>query len=422
MKKIILTVLSFVLAFCCAFGVVACGDSGNSSNTENSGNTGNSGNTENSGSTDDKGSNGGGTTVAVTEVTFDKYELTLEIGKEETLTATVKPDNATNKTVIWEANPKGIVTVTDGKVKGLAEGSARVTASAGGKSATCLVTVKAASESSESGKVTAGEWESIIGSTTNFTLEVAGITIKITDDKQQNANSQILLKEGDNYYQFWYYNSTWTKRGPSGLYENLFETQASILTCFKDYYSEFTYSDGKYTCAKIENTTVGTATNIEVTFDNGVLVGFEFDYESGTYQGHYVTSDIGTTVVELPTDYVDNSTDSTPAVAGKTYVFYAFEGEGDEIDEETKAMVENSLKDAYYTFGSDGSVTAYKSNFVISDNAKYQQVGNEIRMYTYPDEYPNYYRSFTYNGDEIFYEVKVEGMTARYIYRLQTSD
>ena len=40
-------------------------------------------------------------TVAVTGITLNKTELTLTAGGKETLTATVKPDNATDKTVTW---------------------------------------------------------------------------------------------------------------------------------------------------------------------------------------------------------------------------------------------------------------------------------------------------------------------------------
>ncbi|MGN1062589.1 MAG: Ig domain-containing protein, partial [Candidatus Scatosoma sp.] len=100
------------------------------------------------GSGKNEGANGGGNsgaqTVAVESVTLNKTELTLEIGGEETLTATVTPDNATEKTVTWSVSPAGIVTVENGKVAAVAEGTATVTATADGKSATCSVTVNAA--------------------------------------------------------------------------------------------------------------------------------------------------------------------------------------------------------------------------------------------------------------------------------------
>ncbi|MBP3795147.1 MAG: Ig-like domain-containing protein, partial [Bacteroidales bacterium] len=39
--------------------------------------------------------------VAVTGVTLDKTEVALNIGETVTLTATVAPDDATDKTVTW---------------------------------------------------------------------------------------------------------------------------------------------------------------------------------------------------------------------------------------------------------------------------------------------------------------------------------
>lgn len=66
----------------------------------------------------------------------------VEEGKTVTLTAKVKPDNATDKTVTWTSSNKAIATVADGVVTGVAAGQAVITAKAGDKEATCTVTVK----------------------------------------------------------------------------------------------------------------------------------------------------------------------------------------------------------------------------------------------------------------------------------------
>ena len=58
-----------------------------------------------------------------------------------TLTATVLPANATNKTVVWTASPAGFATVANGVVTGIKAGNCTVTAVAGGRSASCTVTV-----------------------------------------------------------------------------------------------------------------------------------------------------------------------------------------------------------------------------------------------------------------------------------------
>ena len=55
----------------------------------------------------------------------------------------MKPDNATNKTVIWSSSNASVASVdANGTVTAVAEGSATITAKAGDKSATCTVTVK----------------------------------------------------------------------------------------------------------------------------------------------------------------------------------------------------------------------------------------------------------------------------------------
>ena len=81
--------------------------------------------------------------VAVESITLDKSSLELNEGETATLVATVKPDNATNKTVTWSSNKASVATVdASGKVTAVAEGSATITAKAGDKTATCTVTVK----------------------------------------------------------------------------------------------------------------------------------------------------------------------------------------------------------------------------------------------------------------------------------------
>ena len=84
--------------------------------------------------------------VSVTDVTLDRTELTLTEGETETLTATVKPDNADNKKVTWSSDKTEVATVGgDGRVTAVKAGEAVVTVTTedGGRTATCAVTVKA---------------------------------------------------------------------------------------------------------------------------------------------------------------------------------------------------------------------------------------------------------------------------------------
>lgn len=85
--------------------------------------------------------------ISVTEVTLNKSETTILVGGNETLTATVLPENATNKKVTWKSDKPEIATVdAAGKVTGVKAGEAIITVTTedGSKTATCKVTVKAA--------------------------------------------------------------------------------------------------------------------------------------------------------------------------------------------------------------------------------------------------------------------------------------
>ncbi len=86
-----------------------------------------------------------GGNILVNSITLNKSSLSLQVGQEETLTATVKPDNATDKTVTWTSSNTSIATVSNtGKVTAKAVGSATITCKANdasGKYATCAVTV-----------------------------------------------------------------------------------------------------------------------------------------------------------------------------------------------------------------------------------------------------------------------------------------
>ena len=82
--------------------------------------------------------------IVVTGITLDKTTATVEEGAKVTLTATVTPDTATDKTVTWSTSNEAIATVSDGVVTGVKAGEVTITAKAGDKSATCTVTVTAA--------------------------------------------------------------------------------------------------------------------------------------------------------------------------------------------------------------------------------------------------------------------------------------
>jgi hypothetical protein len=79
--------------------------------------------------------------VAVTGISLNETELTLNVGETATLTATLEPDNAA-AAIGWQSAAPEVATVDKaGKVTAIAQGEATIIASANGETATCKVTV-----------------------------------------------------------------------------------------------------------------------------------------------------------------------------------------------------------------------------------------------------------------------------------------
>lgn len=89
----------------------------------------------------------------VTKVTLDQKSVSLEVGEQTTVKATVLPKNASTKGVTFASSNKEIASVSSsGKITALAEGTAKITATAKdgtGKKATVTVNVKKAADDSQ---------------------------------------------------------------------------------------------------------------------------------------------------------------------------------------------------------------------------------------------------------------------------------
>ena len=80
--------------------------------------------------------------VQATGITITPASLTLKVGESRTLTASVQPSDATDRTVVWQSTNSAVAAVTDGKVTARSSGTAVIVAStSNGKSAVCTVTV-----------------------------------------------------------------------------------------------------------------------------------------------------------------------------------------------------------------------------------------------------------------------------------------
>ena len=80
--------------------------------------------------------------IPVTKITLDRTDVTLALEGAVTLNAEVFPDNAADKTVVWESSDDGVAAVDSaGKITAVSKGTAAITARSGDASAQCTVTV-----------------------------------------------------------------------------------------------------------------------------------------------------------------------------------------------------------------------------------------------------------------------------------------
>lgn len=89
------------------------------------------------------------TTVSVTGVTLDKTTLSLNKGDTATLTATVAPSDASDTSVTWVSSAPDVVSVDNGVLTAVSDGTATITVTTvdGGFTAECTVTVTSSASS-----------------------------------------------------------------------------------------------------------------------------------------------------------------------------------------------------------------------------------------------------------------------------------
>ena len=110
--------------------------------------------------------------VKVDSISLSESSLNMVVGDSETLTATVLPDDATDKAVTWSVAPSGVVNVDGGAVTAIAAGECVITAKAGEKEAICNVTVTAQVVPVESITLNVSDVEVEIGATYQLSATV----------------------------------------------------------------------------------------------------------------------------------------------------------------------------------------------------------------------------------------------------------
>lgn len=295
--------------------------------------------------------------VEVESVTLNKTEITLEAGATETLTATVLPENATDKTVTWETSNAEVATVANGVVTAVAKGEATITAKAGEKSATCKVTVN---EPAPAYLIIAEAKEKSVGETITVRGEVTAVSGK---------SAYIADETGGFYVYNWSYNGddtaivdgSWVLGMDVEVHGKIAEFSNLIqISNWDDARIEGTYAieieDEVTPMTPIALTEEGYKALTEK--DAGNLYKFTAEYVSGTPStGNNVSTTwkLGSTNITLRTDKYDKVGIDETFVAGDVYEIttplswygsnpqFAFLGTGTILDKQVVALESLSL-------------------------------------------------------------------------------
>lgn len=254
-----------------------------------------------------------GENVPVESVTLNHTELSMVTGETVTLVASVSPITATDKTVVWESNDPEVATVEDGVVTAAAAGNATITATAGGKSATCSVVVSDAAISTiaevkamEKGEtaVTVGKVVAIDGNSAYISDETGGLYVYnwFYNDKTSELRS-------------WTMGQTVEVRGVIDIYNGLFQIK---------------YDESKASYIKVAETEATAMTPIALTeegyaalkeTDCGNLYTFKATFKSGKVTSGKASNlvfTLGSTDITLRTSNYAEAPD-IELVVGSTY-------------------------------------------------------------------------------------------------------
>lgn len=159
------------------------------------------------------------TPVAVTGVELSPTEVSVSAGKTVTLTATVLPENADNKTITWSSDNEDVATVEEGVVTGVAEGTATITVTTeeGGLTATCAVTV---TEPTPPVAVTG--------------VEITPTEVSVEVGKTTTLTATVLPEDADNKTITWYSDNESIATVTNGVVKGIAEGNTTITVKTQD--------------------------------------------------------------------------------------------------------------------------------------------------------------------------------------------
>ena len=145
----------------------------------------------------------GGVHIDPTGITLNKSTASVEVGKTTQLNATLQPSGATG-TITWTSSNNSVASVNNnGRVTGVAEGTATITATCGSYHASCTVTVTApvpVNYGTLQNPISVIEAKALIdeASPTTEKMYVKGIVTSATYNTQYNNFDDVYLTDGTN--------------------------------------------------------------------------------------------------------------------------------------------------------------------------------------------------------------------------------
>lgn len=254
-----------------------------------------------------------GEDVPVESVTLNHTELSMVTGETVTLVASVSPVTATDKTVVWESNDPEVATVEGGVVTAVAAGNATITATAGGKSATCSVVVN---------DVTASTIAEVKAMEVGETVVTVGKVVAI------DGNSAYISDETGGLYVYNWFKSDTTSELQSWTMDQTVEIRG-VIASYKGLF-QLTYEESKGSYVKVAETEATAMAPITLTeevyaaleeTDCGNLYTFEAKFKSGTVTSGSASNlvfTLGSTDITLRTSGFTAAPD-IELVVGSTY-------------------------------------------------------------------------------------------------------
>ncbi len=247
--------------------------------------------------------------VAVTSVSLSKTSLTLDKGKTATLSATVAPANATDKTISWSSSDSSVATVSQsGLVTAVSEGTAIITAtSSNGKTATATVKVNGDVVETLTNTSTLSSESITLGNSVTVKCSATGgsgsYQYGVYYKKASSASYSTVQSYGSNA-------SVNIKPSAAVKYDICVKVKDSKGTIAKKYFT----LDVSKTSTKLTNTS--TLSSESITLGNSVTVKCSATGGSGSYQYGVYYKKASSTSYSTVQSYKSNATVTiTPGAA-----------------------------------------------------------------------------------------------------------